>query len=59
MTFTYRARHKAPAKKCKQCNVEVIDAARSDGLGRSCGEIIDRQRKNAAAHAESLKKASK
>jgi hypothetical protein len=44
-----------PGAKCKQCNVEAADRARTDGLGRSCGEIKDKAQKVAREHAERQK----
>jgi hypothetical protein len=48
-------KHTIKGPKCKQCNVEPGDRARTDGLGRSCGEIKDRAQKVARDHADRTK----
>ena len=56
MSFKHRAKHSPQPPKCKQCGVEPGDTARTDGLGRNCGEMIDKTRDVARRHAEGLKK---
>jgi hypothetical protein len=41
-----------PGPKCSQCKIESADPARTDKLGRSCGQIKDRAQKVAREHAE-------
>jgi hypothetical protein len=56
-SFRRRLIPKAPGPKCKQCGVERAQAGRKDGLGRNCGDTLDKTQRIAKEAAEAAARA--